>query len=71
MDIYPPIHDPLDLEPLDRILDMLKNFRKPMPEPINPVRDIRPESLSPMSFAPGIDMRPINDMIMFQKKGVY
>ena len=76
--IYPPINDPIkpmndpiDFGPLDRTLDMQENFRNPLPEPIDPPRDIRFDPLGPMNVAPGVDMRPLNDMLTFQKKGVY
>lgn len=74
--IYPPINDPIkpmndpiDFGPLDRTLDMQDDFRRPLPEPIDPPRDIRFDPLGPMNVAPGVDMRPIHDM--FPKKGVY
>jgi len=71
MDIYPPINDPIDLGPLDRTLDMQENFRRPMPDLGDPMRDIRPDPIRPMNISRGVDMQPLNDMLMFQKKGVY
>ena len=76
--IYPPIndpirprHDPIDLRPLNRALDMQDNFRRPMPGPHDFPRDIRPDPIRPMNIARGVDMRPLNDMFMMQKKGVF
>jgi len=76
--IYPPINDPirpmrepLDLRPLHQTLDMQEKFGKPMPELRDQMRDIRPDPIRPMNISRGVDMRPINDMIMFQKKGVF
>jgi len=66
-----PMQDPIDLRPLHRTLDMQENFRKPMPEPRDPMRDIRPEPIGPLNISRGVDMRPLDDMLMFQKKGVF
>ena len=65
--IYPPINDPIrpmrdpiDLGPLNRTLDMQDDFRKPLPD----LRD-------PMNISRGVDMRPLDNMLSFQKKGAF
>jgi len=77
-DKYPPINDPIrpmnnpiDFGPLDRTMDMQENFRKPMADLSDPMRDIRPDPMGPMNISRGVDMQPLNDMLMFQKKGVF
>jgi len=42
-----------------------------MPDLGDPIRDIRPDPIRPMNISRGVDMQPLNDMLMFQKKGVY
>jgi len=76
--MYPPINepirsmrDPVDLRPLNRTLDMQNDFRKPLPDLRDPMRDIRPDPMGPMNISRGVDIRPLGDMLSFQKKGVF
>jgi len=76
--IYPPLNEPIhpmrepiDLGPLNRTLNMQDDFRKPMPDLRDPMRDIRPDPMGPMNISRGVDIRPLDDMLSFQKRGVF